>query len=164
MQELTDRIVTFLRDVGISVSEGPVAGNAFLPGVRIQSGTLVFDRRTLAWPGDLLHEAGHIAVTPAAMRDTLSDELDGQAADAHGGEAEATAWAYAASVALGLEPSVLFHSGGYHGNAAGLILTYTAGVYPGCAGLVAAGMTLPGNAAAAGNAAPYPNMLRWLRA
>lgn len=164
MQELTDRIVAFLRDVGITVSEGAVAGDAFLPGVRIQSGALVFDRRTLTWPGDLLHEAGHIAVTPAALRDTLSDDLDGHAADAHGGEAEATAWAYAANVALGLEPDVLFHAGGYHGNATALILTYTAGVYPGCAGLAAAGMTLPGSAAGACNAAPYPNMLRWLRA
>ena len=54
----TDRIVDFLRGIGLPVTEGSVPDDCFLPGVRIHHGTLVFDRQRLQWPGDLLHEAG----------------------------------------------------------------------------------------------------------
>lgn len=157
MSEL-ERILAFLRGIGIEVREAPVAGDAFLPGVRIEGGALVVDRDTLRWPGDLLHEAGHIAVTPAALRDRLPGVLDALPVDAHGGEVEATAWAWAATVALGLAPSVLFHEGGYHGRSAGLVQMFSLGVYPGAHGLVKAGL-----AAAAGDGPAYPAMRRWLR-
>jgi hypothetical protein len=35
------------------------------------NGGLVYDWERLTWPGDLLHEAGHIAVIPAALRPTI---------------------------------------------------------------------------------------------
>jgi hypothetical protein len=163
MADTTGVIVAFLRGIGIAVTQGRVPEDAFLPGVRIAEGSLVYDPSALRWPGDLLHEAGHIATTPAAQRHRLSDDLDGQESPEHGGEIEATAWAYAASVALGLDPRVLFHEGGYHGKSAGLILTYGAGVYPGCKGLADAGMTRIGDAAREQGVAPYPHMVRWLR-
>jgi len=65
---------------------------------------------------------------------------------------------------LRLPLTLLFHDGGYRGNSAGLIATFSMGVYPGCHGLVRAGMTLTGDAAAAAGVAPYPHMIRWLRA
>jgi len=161
MQDLTQKIVAFLIGVGIPVREGPVATDSFLPGLSIVNGALVYDRLSLQWPGDLLHEAGHIATTPTAMRALLSDSLEQAAFVPHGGEAEATAWAYAATVYLGLAPSVLFHQGGYHGKSASLITTYSCGVYPGCHGLAQAGMTLLGVDAA--STLPYPQMTKWLR-
>lgn len=161
--DTTGVIVAFLRGIGIAVTPGRVPEDAFLPGVRIAEGGLVYDPAALRWPGDLLHEAGHIATTPAAQRHHLSDDLAGQEAPEQGGEIEATAWAYAASVALGLDPRVLFHEGGYHGKSAGLVLTYGAGVYPGCKGLADAGMTRIGDAAREHGVAPYPHMIRWLR-
>jgi hypothetical protein len=164
MGDPTDRILAFLTAIGIEieseleVARGEELGSEFLPGVAIRGGRLRVDRGRLTWPGDLLHEAGHIAVTPAALRSSLSGEL--ATAAPHAGEIEATAWAYAAVVALGLDARVLFHEGGYRGHSEGLVRTYSLGVYPGAAGLVAAGM-----ARGRGEAGePYPAMVRWLRA
>ncbi len=163
MNTHTEAIVSFLRNIGIVVREGAVAADAFLPGLVLERGEIVFDASRLTWPGDLLHEAGHIAVTPPEQRRLLPESLAGHPVDAGGGEVEATAWAYAASVAMGLDPAVLFHEGGYHGKSAGLVMTYALGVYPGAKGLADAGMTLVGEHARQAGAAPYPHMLRWLR-
>ncbi|KRA42465.1 hypothetical protein [Pseudoxanthomonas sp. Root630] len=159
----TDRIVAFLREIGIDVAEGIVPEDSFLPGVRIERGTLVFDRDRLAWPGDLLHEAGHIAVTPPSARASLSDALEAHEEHADGGEAEATAWAYAACMKLGLPAEVLFHRGGYHGRSEALITTFALGVYPGSAGLVRCGMAAMASAPGAVPAGGYPDLLAWLR-
>jgi hypothetical protein len=158
-----ERILDFLRGIGIAVREGPVAGDDFLPGIRVEDGALVLDRAQLRWPGDLLHEAGHLAVLPPAQRRGMSGDLAGHEAIPYASEMEATAWAYAATVAIGLDPAVLFHEGGYHGRSAGLIHTYTLGVYPGAHGLVQAGMAAAGPEAVARGEAIYPRMRRWLR-
>lgn len=163
MQPLTQTITEFLLAIGIPVTEGTVAADSFLPGLSIVDGTLVYEQAKLQWPGDLLHEAGHIATTPANLRAALNDALEESVVVPHAGEVEATAWAYAAIVHLGLSPLVLFHEGGYHGKSAGLIHTYANGVYPGCAGLAQAGMTLLGNHAASVSQPAYPHMIRWLR-
>ena len=39
-----------------------------MPGLTIVDGTLVVDAVRLAWPGDILHEAAHIALTPPSRR------------------------------------------------------------------------------------------------
>lgn len=163
MNASTQAIVGFLRGIGLVVREGAVPDDAFLPGLVVERGEIVFDAGRLAWPGDLLHEAGHIAVTPPAQRRLLPESLSGHPIDAEGGEVEATAWAYAASVALGLDPAVLFHEGGYHGKSAGLVLTYALGVYPGAKGLADAGMTQVGDQARQAGVPPYPHMTTWLR-
>jgi hypothetical protein len=150
-------ILRFLRGIGIPVGEGRIV-DSFLPGVRIEHGTLVFDRASLRWPGDLLHEAGHIALTPASSRPSLSDTLDDAA-----GDPEAIAWSYAAIVAIGIDPEVLFHPGGYKGQSAGLLMSFALGVYPGAYGLSKSGLTLVGADAIAAGVAPYPHMIRWLR-
>lgn len=157
------RIVAFLRDIGLDVREGPVADAAFLPGVEVRGGRIVYDPARLAWPGDLLHEAGHIAITPAARRGELPGLLEGLPVDAHGGEVDATAWAYAACMALGLAPEVLFHAGGYRGHGQDLAMMYSLGVYPGAAGLARAGLTHVGGDALSQGLTCYPHMIRWLR-
>jgi hypothetical protein len=78
-------------------------------------------------------------------------------------EAEATAWAFAAVRHLQLEPSILFHSGGYRGASLGLITTYTLGFYPGAFGLSQAGMTHIGAEAVQQGVPVYPSMSRWVR-
>jgi hypothetical protein len=90
----------------------------------------------------------------------LNDALAEAPALPHGGEADATAWAFAAVVHLRLPMELLFHEGGYHGNSAGLILTYSLGVYPGVHGLVQAGMAV---VTAESGVPAYPHMIRWLR-
>lgn len=158
-----ETIVDFLNGIGIDTREGPVPAASFLPGVRIERGGLVYDR-AMPWPGDLLHEAGHIATAPAALRPGLSDDVGLPDSVPHATEAEATAWAYAAVRHLGLDPAVLFHAGGYHGASGQLLATYGAGVYLGAAGLAHAGLTTVGGGVPADGAARYPAMLRWLRA
>lgn len=98
------------------------------------------------------------------MRTTLDGTLTGAEEAPHAGEVEATAWAYAATVAIGLDPRVLFHAGGYFGKSEQLAFTYAAGCYPGVAGLAACGMTLVGVEASARGVKPYPHMVRWVRA
>ena len=97
------------------------------------------------------------------LRELASSGIIAPSADGYDGEIEATAWAYAATVALGLEPTVLFHEGGYKGYSSSLVTTYTLGVYPGCHGLAMAGLTATGEQARALGVEPYPHMLRWLR-
>lgn len=163
MSDAIQTIVDFLTSIGIRVRAGSVPADAFLPGLRIVDGGLIFDPAALRWPGDLLHEAGHIATVPSALRAKLNDALADAPTSPHGGEAEATAWAYAALVHLRLPLPLLFHDGGYHGKSAGLILTFTLGVYPGSHGLVQAGMALSPAEAARTGAQPYPHLIRWLR-
>jgi hypothetical protein len=162
--KIQTRIVEFLRGIGIAVREEAIVGDSFLPGVTIEKGELIFDRARNTWPGDLLHEAGHLAVLPFTLRTTVGGNLPDTVLAAHAGEAEATAWAYAALREIGLPAEVLFHEGGYGGNSAGLLFTYGAGVYPGAAGLSATGMAAAPAEARSGRAKAYPAMLRWLRA
>lgn len=160
---VTRRIVEFLNEVGIEVVPARLDGECFLPGILVDRGRLLVDEARLTYPGDLLHEAGHLAVAPADVRPTLSGEVSIPGADMDAIEAQATAWAFAATVHLGLDPAVLFHAGGYKGKSAGLILTYSLGGYPGAGGLREAGMTAaPGEARGLG-VRPYPHMLKWLR-
>jgi hypothetical protein len=162
--ETRSQIVQFLRGIDLVVREREICETSFLPGIAVERGELILDEQRNTWPGDLLHEAGHLAVLPAHLRHTVSGSLHSEVAVAHAGEPEATAWAYAALMAMGLPAEVLFHEGGYHGQADALTLTFSLGVYPGAAGLLAAGMIASPQDAKAGLAPPYPHMLRWLRA
>lgn len=161
---MIERIVAFLNEIGIGTTPGDVPSSSFLPGVRIVNGRLVYDPAALTWPGDLLHEAGHIATAPAALRPTLNDGVEVPESVPYAGEAEVTAWAFAALRHLELPVEVLFHSGGYRGASPGLVMTFTLGVYPGAAGLAHAGMTHTGIGAREQGLAVYPVMSRWLRA
>ncbi len=163
MSKILQDILGFLGQIGIAVREGDVREDPFLPGVRIACGELVFDRERLRWPGDLLHEAGHIAVTPLLLRANLDDKIETESRAANAGEIEAIAWSYAAIMHLQLDPEILFHAGGYRGQSRGLLFSFALGVYPGAFGLAQAGMTLIGQAANSAQVAPYPHMIRWLR-
>ncbi|CAM3472938.1 hypothetical protein [Paracidovorax anthurii] len=158
------RIMDFLRGIGLAVREAELPDGCFLPGVRVEHGGLCVDVARLRWPGDLLHEAGHLAVIPSALRPQVDGALQELPAVEHGGETEATAWAWAAMRHLGLDAAVLFHDGGYHGQAESLRFTFEMGVYLGSAGLVAAGLTLQPAQAEALGVEPYPHMRAWLRA
>lgn len=161
---IIDKILTFLAEIGIPATAGEVADDTFLPGIDVRNGTLIVDRRKLRYAGDLLHEAGHIAVSPAAIRSQLSGKIDLPEAAPHLVELEAMLWSYAACLHLGIDPRVVFHDDGYHGQAAALLQNFQLGVFHGVNGLVAAGMTLsPGDAATVPGGKPFPAMQKWLR-
>lgn len=156
-------IIDFITRIGIPISEGTLPPATFLPGIALRAGGIVVDPDTLVWPGDLLHEAGHLAVLPAALRGQAQDDAPNAAEAEHSGELEAMAWAYAASIELTLPGEVLIHEGGYNGKAGDLLQMYAFGVYPGLKGLCEAGMTAaPGFTPDCGPVR-YPQMIRWLR-
>lgn len=154
---LVGRIVAFVRSVGIPVETASLAGETFLPGVVVAAGGLRVDPGRLSWPGDLLHEAGHVAVgDPARPENGVSDDP--------GEEMAAIAWSYAAALELGLAPDILFHAGGYRGGARALIENFAQGGYVGVPMLAMWGLTHEPHRAKAMGARPYPHMLRWRRA
>jgi len=156
-------IFAFIARIGLPIAEEPLPADTFLPGIAVRDGGLVVDPDRLKWPGDLLHEAGHLAVLPAALRNAAHDDLPDSIDAGHAGELEAMAWAYAAAVELGLPMEVLIHDGGYNGKARDLLQMYTFGVYPGLRGLCDVGMTAsPGFTPECGPV-HYPRMLHWLR-
>ena len=156
-------IVDFLRDTGLPVAEAALPGDTFLPGIAIRDGGLIVDPDRLQWPGDLLHEAGHLAVLPPALRAQASDDLADEQDVPHAGETEAMAWAWAAVHAIGLPPEVLMHEGGYHGQAAAVLQMYAVGIVPGLRGLCETGMTAARGFTPEPVDIQYPQMLRWLR-
>lgn len=160
---LVQKIAGFLNAIGIETVPARPGEGCFLPGIRVENGRLLVDEEHLAYPGDLLHEAGHLALAPAGVRAGLSGEVVIPGADMDAMEILATAWAFAATVHLELAPDVLFHTGGYRGKSESLIFTYGLGVYPGANGLEKFGLTATGAAARRLNAKPYPHMLKWLR-
>ena len=157
-QPETARILAFLYEIGLPVEIAPLTEDSFLPGIRIVGGRLQLAPDEPFHPGDLLHEAGHIAVTAPAERDSLD-----AVSNDPGEEMAAIAWSYAASVAIGLDPAVLFHPEGYRGGSAALIRAFTGGGDVGVPLLEWFGMTTGRRNAERTGAAPYPHMSRWLR-
>jgi hypothetical protein len=156
-------IFEFIVATGLSIVEDDLPNETFLPGIVLRAGSLVVDPKKLMWPGDLLHEAGHLAVLPAELRARANDALVDTVEMEHAGEPEAMAWAYAAAMAIGLPLEMLIHEGGYKGRSAEVLSMYAFGVYPGLRGLCEIGLTAaPGFTPECG-AVRYPQMLRWLR-
>ena len=160
---LTCKIADFLNDIGIEVIAANLSDECFLPGIVVENGRLLVDESRLEYPGDLLHEAGHLALAPSEIRPHLSGEVIIPNENMDLMEIQVTAWAYAATVFLSLEPNVLFHQGGYKGKSESLIFTFSVGIYPGAAGLEKTGLTAVGENARKLDVAPYPNMLKWVR-
>ena len=153
----TQRIIDFLREIGLQVHERSLLDTTFLPGISIERGELVVDRERLVHPGDMLHEAGHIAITPPSERDSLGGNLESGA----GEEMAAIAWSYAASVHLGLDSSEVFHEEGYKGDAKNLAENFENGCGVGMPLLEWYGMTRFQRDDLSGP--DFPQMHQWVR-
>lgn len=131
-----DRVLGFLHSVGLHIEVvGYDHPAAFTRGVWIDQGRLVINRLVATW-GDVLHEAGHLALVPAMFHsliepgslpgDRLSRAIEAYL-ESHGlivdltgaedrisrallqmGDCEATAWSFAAAREIGLPSGVLF--------------------------------------------------------
>ncbi len=154
-EEVITRIFAFLREIGLDVHPGPVPSNSFLPGIQIVRNGLRVDTRALKYPGDLLHEAGHLAMMTPAQR---NEEFPHSSEPAL--EMAALAWSYAAAVHIGIAPEIVFHEHGYRGQSATLLHGYKQGKFNGQPILWWLGLTTP---ELPGSPSIYPKMLRWLR-
>ncbi len=154
---LIARMASFVSGIGIEVRAEDLPGSTFLPGLDIRFGALVVDEPRLLHPGDLLHEAGHIAVASLEERKrekfkpTLGDEIT------------AIAWSYAAACHLGIDPAIVFHPAGYRGASSAFLTNFAAGRYVGTPLLQCYGMTVEPKRALAEGTKPFPGMLRWVR-
>jgi len=151
-------IVDWLREIGLAVRIAPLGDETFLPGVTLEPRGLIVDPERLLYPGDLLHEAGHLATMLPAQRASTQSNAGSDMGD----EIAAQTWSYAAAVHLGLTPETVFHPAGYKGSARNLIQTYRDGK-AGVPLLQWMGLTLDAKRAAAVSISPYPHMIRWLR-
>jgi hypothetical protein len=154
---LTERLVAFVRGIGIEVRIVTLPEKTVLPGLDIRHGAILVDEARMTHPGDILHEAGHLAVTDPAERN--APQLSPTPAE----EMTSIAWSYAALRHLALDPAMVFHEDGYKGEAQSIIDNFTAGRYFGVPMLQFYGMAIEPRRAAAMSAEPYPHMLRWLR-
>ena len=69
--ENTDELITtmtdFLQEIGIVIHFESIGKSTFLPGLELRNGELVVDREKLAYPGDILHEAGQLSVVVVVL-------------------------------------------------------------------------------------------------
>ena len=98
MHHHTSTIIDFIRQIGIEVEVAVIEEETFLPGILIKEGKLLVDRDKLLYPGDLLHEAGHLAVMPGRDRQVSAGNIgeEQEYNKAASEEMMAIAWSYAA--------------------------------------------------------------------
>ncbi len=154
---LVERINAFIRQVGFRVRAETLTGPTGLPGMTIRDGVILYDPATDYAPGDLLHEAGHLAVCLPDRRETPELESTG------GDELAATAWSFAAGRHLGLPSAVVFHPPSFKGEGPNLAEAFDDGRYFGVPLLQLYGMTVSPDRATQDGPPPFPHMLRWVR-
>ncbi len=160
--DLTIKIAGFLNEIGIPAIPAKLDEVTFLPGILVKDGRLLVDEERLAYPGDLLHEAGHLAVAPANLRKSLSDQVILPDANLDALETHAIAWSYAACVHLQIDPRIVFHEGGYKGRSKSLLFNFSLGIYVGLSGLEENEMTFSQRKARELGGLPFPAMRKWL--
>lgn len=184
--EWSYRAVEFIGSIGLNVCCAEVR-DSHIPFVKISDGGLVVDVKNV-FPGDVLHEAGHLAVIPQPFRDGANDDLAdvnrhmGRHLDIFGlrgfsshpedplcrallqcGEHEAIAWQYAAACAIDLPEEWLFPPDSFGGEGAALAAALKGGWHAGIHGLRAAGWTkLRARDGAPAGAPVYPQLAFWL--
>ena len=156
-----DTITDFLISIGIDVIRRPATDSPFLPGLELENGKIIIDPDKLLYPGDILHEAGHLATMPRDVREATSGWLPDNDAN-RGGEIMALAWSYAAALHLGIDPAIVFHPAGYKGESETILSAFAKGTYIGLPGLQWKGLACDEKKAKEFNILPYPNMIRWV--
>ena len=177
-----NEIINFLIGLGFSIERTLRPIDDFLPGIAIDGMKFYINMDRLKQPGDLLHEAGHVAIVPSLFRDQIvggdvmasierasapymkshsfikNPETTEEDEICRGliqcGEAEALAWSYAAAMAGGIDPALVFHAEGYDGEHESILIRMQLNSHFGINGLTAGGMT---------TVRSFPEMKRWLQ-
>lgn len=176
-------ILAFLDDIGLWAEIGSVPEDAFLPGLLIRDGGLVIDPEACLCAGDVLHEAGHLAILPSRLRPSVGGNVEAclerlrathpadptdpaWACVGIGGDTPAIAWSFAAALAVGLPTPAIFIQEGYQAQAGANPMALhdqlVMGVFPGILHLARAGLT--DSPLAAPGPMTFPRMRRWTAA
>ncbi len=153
-------IIAFIQAIGIEVKMCALPQDTFVPGIQIQHGTICIDRSKLLYPGDLLHEAGHLAVKKSTERHLLHIDSGPDMGD----EIAAICWSFAAAKHLAISIDHVFHPAGYKGASSMFIENFNAGTYIGLPLLEWMELTYSPKKAQELHATAFPAMQRWLRA
>ncbi len=156
-------ILGFLQQIGMPVEACELDEATFLPGLALGPGRIFVDYAKLKYPGDMLHEAGHLAVTPAATRRIVGTPDLPQPWPPEGEEIGAVLWSFAAARHIGLPLPVVFHAGGYKNDSDWLIEMFESGHYIGLPFLEWCGLCHGQERAGEAGTPAFPHMLKWLR-
>lgn len=160
-EEFLQKCISFLNEIGIETRFEKLDNPCFLPGISIRNGAVIIDTALLKYPGDILHEAGHVAVVPAAERPTLTASAIEKRERREAEEMMAIAWSYAACIYLELDPYVVFHDEGYQGGGSYIAECFNNKKYFGVPMLQWMGMTADEKRAPELQVKPYPSMIKW---
>lgn len=153
-KEHINLIYSFLNSIGIEIIELPLPNDTFLPGITLKGNAILVDPDQLKYPGDILHEAGHIAVTEETLRPLIgTDEMDKNWPSV-GDEIATIIWSYAASHHLNLPLEFVFHPNGYKNDSEWLIEQFSNNTYVGLPLLEWMGLC---------ESSKFPEMKKWIR-
>jgi len=156
------KVIFFLKKIGIDIVEKEL-GETFLPGLELGPNCIYIDYSKLLYPGDILHEAGHLAVTLPAERKLVGTVEISKDWPTQGEEIAALLWSYAALNHLKLSPEFVFHPNGYKGSSEWFISNFTSGNYMGLPLLEWMGLCLGKEKAEKEQKKPFPAMQKWIR-
>ncbi|MBC3919247.1 hypothetical protein H8L32_17285 [Undibacterium sp. CY18W] len=156
-------VLRFLDRIGVKVIERELLHTTFLPGLDLGPGCIYVDYGRLKYPGDMVHEAGHLAVTPSSQRALIGSAEQDKDWPPQGEEIAAILWSFAAARELDLPLDFVFHGDGYKDDSAWLIETFEAGTYIGLPFLEWAGLSLGAVRAEKEGKEAFPAMIRWMR-
>lgn len=157
------KILHFLNEININVVEKKLEDSTFLPGLAIASNCIEIDFGKLLYPGDILHEAGHLAVTALEERKLIGTAFMPKDWPTQGDEIASMLWSYAALCYLELPIEFVFHPNGYKNESPWLIENYTNENYIGLPLLVWMELTISKERALHEGKKPFPAMIKWLR-
>lgn len=128
-----EKTICWLRGIGLEVVEGGRPWTPHVDGMWIDEGVLVVAED--AHVGDVIHEAGHLAILPSGFRELVLGDVDdlhlkhaAKISNAMQGlanipecsvaralmqssDTEACAWSYAAALEIGVDPTLPFVNG-----------------------------------------------------
>ncbi|WP_341224410.1 carbamoyltransferase C-terminal domain-containing protein [uncultured Arcticibacterium sp.] len=152
-------IINFIESKGIDVIETNLDGyQCFLPGLFLKGNSILMDSSKMIYPGDLLHEAGHIAVTEEALRPFIGSEKMPAEWPSDGDEIASILWSYAAIEHLQINAEIVFHKDGYKGDSEWLIQQFRSKNFMGLPLFSWMGFCDESKPETA-----FPNMIKWQR-
>lgn len=155
------RMAVFLGSIGIEMRAGTIDVPTLFPGSLISRGSLIVDESILVAPGDALHEAAHIALSPPERR---SADFAFLKAATGGEELTTISWSWAALLELDVQPEDVFHGTAYkRGDSEMIIDCARRGIFIGFPLLQAWEMAFDERNALLRSVKPFPHMVKWAR-